>query len=73
MKKEKLVHKTKTSLDNEAKEYLPKVKELYPNLDNVLLDRISKFCVVYSDGKDESNIKKAIKRFSDSFEEELET
>lgn len=67
----KLVHNTKTSLKEEAKEFYPKVKEFYPNLDEILLDRISKYCVVYSEGKDDENIRKAIQRFSTVFEEEL--
>ena len=48
MTKKKLVHNTKTSLREEAKEYLPTVKEFYPHLDDLLLDRISKYCAVYS-------------------------
>ena len=40
----KLVHNTKTSLAEEAKQYVPKIRELYPNLDNMLVDRISKYC-----------------------------
>ena len=32
----KLVHNTKTSLAEEAKSYYPKVKALYPNLDEML-------------------------------------
>ena len=38
MTKNKLVHNTKTSLREEAKEYLPTVKEFYPHLDDLLLD-----------------------------------
>ena len=52
----KLVYNTKTSLAEEAKQYVPKIRELYPNLDNMLVDRISKYCVVYSDGTDDGSI-----------------
>ena len=35
---EKLVHRTKTSLREEAKAFLPTVKEFYPHLDDMLTD-----------------------------------
>tara|TARA_B100000683_G_C12315914_1_gene484370 strand:- start:550 stop:771 length:222 start_codon:yes stop_codon:yes gene_type:complete len=71
MAKNKLVHNTKTSLKEEAKEFLPIVKEFYPHLDNMLLDRISKYCVVYSKGKDKASIRQAINDFEEAFDEEL--
>ena len=71
MAKDKLVHKTKTSLREDAKEYLPTVKEFYPHLDNMLLDRISKYCVVYSKGKDKASIRQAINDFEEVFDTEL--
>ena len=45
---DKLVHNTKTSLSEESKQYLPTVKEFYPHLDDMLTDRIAKYCAVYS-------------------------
>ena len=71
MTKNKLVHNTKTSLREEAKEYLPTVKEFYPHLDDLLLDRISKYCVVYSKGKDKASIRQAINDFEEVFDQEL--
>ena len=71
MTKKKLVHNTKTSLIEEAKEFLPTVKEFYPHLDDLLLDRISKYCVVYSKGKDKASIRQAINDFEEAFDEEL--
>ena len=68
----KLVHNTKTSLAEEAKQYVPKIRELYPNLDDMLVDRISKYCVVYSDGPDDGSIRNAILRFEQIFEQELD-
>ena len=35
---EKLVHRTKTSLREEAKAFLPTVKEFYPHLDDMFYD-----------------------------------
>ena len=67
----KLVHNTKTSLAEEAKQYVPKIRELYPNLDNMLIDRISKYCVVYSDGTDDGSIRNAILRLN-NIEQELD-
>tara|TARA_B100000963_G_scaffold225582_1_gene196778 strand:+ start:156 stop:374 length:219 start_codon:yes stop_codon:yes gene_type:complete len=72
MAKDKLVHKTKTSLREEAKEFLPIIKEFYPNLDDNLLDRISKYCVVYSKGKDKASIRQAINNWEDVFDTELQ-
>ena len=53
---EKLVHRTKTSLREEAKAFLPTVKEFYPHLDDMLTDRIAKYCAIYSKGTDTENI-----------------
>jgi len=61
----------KSKLTEEAKQFLPKIKKLYPNLDDVLIDRISKYCVIYSEGTDTQSVKKAIKRFESTFEEIL--
>tara|TARA_B100001287_G_scaffold2599_1_gene2028 strand:+ start:382 stop:600 length:219 start_codon:yes stop_codon:yes gene_type:complete len=72
MAKDKLVHKTKTSLREDAKEFLPIIKEFYPNLDDNLLDRISKYCVVYSKGKDKASIRQAINNWEDVFDTELQ-
>ena len=73
MTKNKLVHNTKTSLREEAKEYLPTVKEFYPHLDDLLLDRISKYCVVYSKGKDKASIRQAINNWEEVFDTELQS
>ena len=67
----KLVHKTKTSLGEQAKQYYPQVKELYPYLDEMLLDRISKYCVVYLEGREDATIQDAILKFEQMFLEEL--
>ena len=67
----KLVHKTKTSLGEQAKQYYPQVKELYPYLDEMLLDRISKYCVVYLEDREDATIQDAILRFEQMFLEEL--
>ena len=67
----KLVHKTKTSLGEQAKQYYPQVKELYPFLDEMLLDRISKYCVVYLEDKEDATIQDAILKFEQMFLEEL--
>ena len=40
--------------------------------DNMLVDRISKYCVVYSDGTDDGSIRNAILRFEQIFEQELD-
>ena len=73
MAKDKLVHKTKTSLREDAKEFLPIIKEFYPNLDDNLLDRISKYCVVYSKGKDKASIRQAINNWEEVFDTELQS
>ena len=65
----KLVHNTKTSLAEEAKSYYPKVKALYPNLDEMLLNRMAKYCVVYSEGKDKRSVRNAVLRFEQIFAE----
>ena len=52
----KLVHKTKTSLGEQAKQYYPQVKELYPYLDEMLLDRISKYCVLYLEDRENATV-----------------
>ena len=68
---EKLVHKTKTSLREEAKEFLPTVKEFYPHLDDMLTDRIAKYCAIYSKGTDKASIRQAINDFEEVFDQEL--
>ena len=67
----KLVHNTKTSLGEQSKEYYPQVKELYPYLDEMLLNRISKYCVVYLEDKEDATIQDAILKFEQMFLEEL--
>ena len=67
----KLVHKTKTSLGEQAKQYYPQVKELYPYLDEMLLDRISKYCVVYLEDSEDATVDDAVARFEQLFREEL--
>ena len=67
----KLVHKTKTSLGELAKQYYPQVKELYPYLDELLLDRISKYCVVYLEDREDATVDDAVARFEQLFREEL--
>ena len=71
MKKDKLVHSTKTSLHEESKVFLPVVKEFYPHLDDMLTDRIAKYCVVYSKGTDKASIRQAINDFEEVFDQEL--
>ena len=68
---DKLVHNTKTSLSEESKQYLPTVKEFYPHLDDLLTDRIAKYCAVYSKGTDKANIRQAINDFEEVFDTEL--
>ena len=67
----KLVHNTKTSLGEQAKEYYSQVKELYPYLDEMLLNRISKYCVVYLESREDATIQDAILKFEQMFLEEL--
>ena len=67
----KLVHNTKTSLREEAKVFLPVVKEFYPHLDDMLTDRIAKYCALYSKGTDKASIRQAINDFEQTFDEEL--
>ena len=67
----KLEHKTKTSLGEQAKQYYPQVKELYPYLDEMLLDRISKYCVVYLEDRKDATVDDAVARFEQLFREEL--
>ena len=67
----KLLHNTKTSLREQAKEYYSQVKELYPYLDEMLLNRISKYCVVYLEDREDATVKDAILRFEQMFLEEL--
>ena len=67
----KLVHKKKTSLGEQAKQYYPQVKELYPFLDEMLLDRISKYCVVYLEDREDATVDDAVARFEQLFREEL--
>lgn len=71
MTNKKLVHNTKTSLREEAKVFLPVVKEFYPHLDDMLTDRIAKYCVVYSKGTDKASIRQAINDFEEVFDQEL--
>ena len=68
---DKLVHNTKTSLSEESKQYLPTVKEFYPHLDDLLTDRIAKYCAVYSKGTDKASIRQAINDFEEVFDHEL--
>ena len=68
---EKLVHRTKTSLREEAKEFLPTVKEFYPHLYDMLTDRIAKYCAIYSKGTDKASIRQAINDFEEVFDQEL--
>ena len=68
---EKLFHRTKTSLREEAKEFLPTVKEFYPHLDDMLTDRIAKYCAIYSKGTDKASIRQAINDFEEVFDQEL--
>ena len=73
MTKNKLAHNTKTSLREEAKELIPIIKEFYPNLEDDLMDRISKYCVVYSKGKDKASIRQAINNWEEVFDTELQS
>jgi len=68
---DKLFHNTKTSLSEESKQYLPIVKEFYPYLDDMLTDRIAKYCAIYSKGTDKSSIRQAINDFEEVFDTEL--
>ena len=68
---DKLVHNTKTSLSEESKLYLSTVKEFYPHLDDLLTDRIAKYCAVYSKGTDKASIRQAINDFEEVFDQEL--
>ena len=68
---DKLFHKTKTSLREESKQYLPTVREFYPHLDDLLTDRIAKYCAVYSKGTDKASIRQAINDFEEVFDHEL--
>ena len=68
---DKLFHNTKTSLREESKQYLPTVKEFYPHLDDLLTDRIAKYCAVYSKGTDKASIRQAINDFEEVFDTEL--
>ena len=68
---DKLFHNTKTSLREESKRYLPTVKEFYPHLDDLLTDRIAKYCAVYFKGTDKASIRQAINDFEEVFDTEL--
>ena len=68
---DKLFHNTKTSLREESKQYLPTVREFYPHLDDLLTDRIAKYCAVYSKGTDKASIRQAINDFEEVFDTEL--
>ena len=71
MTQEKIYHNTKTSLHEESKVYLPTVQEFYPNLDDMLTDRIAKYCAIYSKGTDKASIRQAINDFEEVFDQEL--
>ena len=66
-----LVYNTKTSLRDEAKQFLPIVREFYPNLDEKMIDRISKYCVVYLEDREDATVDDAVARFEQLFREEL--
>jgi len=51
--------------------FLPVVKEFYPHLDDMLTDRIAKYCAVYSKGTDKASIRQAINDFEEVFDQEL--
>ena len=68
---DKLFHNTKTSFSEESKQYLPTVKEFYPHFDDMLTDRIAKYCAVYSKGTDKASIRQAINDFEEVFDTEL--
>ena len=68
---DKLFHNSKTSLREESKQYLPTVKEFYPHLDDLLTDRIAKYCALYSKGTDKASIRQAINDFEEVFDTEL--
>ena len=68
---DKLFHNSKTSLSEESKQYLPTVREFYPHLDDMLTDRIAKYCVLYSKGTDKASIRQAINDFEEVFDTEL--
>tara|TARA_B100000925_G_scaffold265455_1_gene224635 strand:+ start:256 stop:471 length:216 start_codon:yes stop_codon:yes gene_type:complete len=67
----KLTHSTKTSLHEESKDFLATIKEFYPNIDQDTLDRVAKYCVVYSKGKDKKSIREAINDWEQVFDNEL--
>ena len=71
MTEDKLFHNTKTSLSEESKQYLPIDKEFYPHLDDMLTDRIAKYCALYSKGTDKASIRQAINDFEEVFDTEL--
>ena len=68
---DKLFHNSKTSLSEESKQYLPTVREFYPYLDDMLTDRIAKYCALYSKGTDKASIRQAINDFEEVFDHEL--
>ena len=68
---DKLFHNSKTSLSEESKQYLPTVREFYPHLDDMLTDRIAKYCAVYCKGTDKASIRQAINDFEEVFDTEL--
>ena len=68
---DKLFHNSKTSLSEESKPYLPTVREFYPHLDDMLTDRIAKYCALYSKGTDKASIRQAINDFEEVFDHEL--
>ena len=70
-----LVFNSKTSLREEAKQFLPTVREFYPDLDDKLIDRIAKYCVVYFAWNeailDKAGVRQAINDFEEIFDIEL--
>ena len=70
-----LVYNTKKSLREDAKQFLPTVREFYPDLDDKLIDRIAKYCVVYFSWNEaklnKAGIRQAINDFEEVFDIEL--
>ena len=73
----KLVHNTKSSLAEEAKQYVPKIRELYPNLDNMdtkdlvnyVMDDLDRY---YEKMSDADFLEDAYNYWEDSFDEVVE-
>ena len=64
---EKLTHKTNTSLHEESKNYIDSVLAVNPKLEGDLLDRVAKWCVVYADSNNVSDVEIAMNRFEQTF------